>query len=143
MGFFGTSESYDGYQSISGNVAFTNGEVDTYSVDITNWTQFGFGGFDFWDVSNGDSFALFSNPLLGLPAGYISGDVLSGTATQFGTSFAALGFETGSYLNTLSFEGITDTIVINVGQEVKVPVPSTLALFALGVFGLATRVFKN
>ena len=134
LGFHSQNNSYDGYLASGGNIAFTAASnIDVYNMD-GDWTPFGTGGFGSWDSSSGDAWAMFADPRLGVPAGYVSGDSLSSFATKFNSSFAALGFTPGSYVTTLTNGNITDTVTVNIG---KIPAPGALAL--LGIAGIAGR----
>jgi hypothetical protein len=141
---FGGRTAFNGVQPSGGNVGM-GGFVDSYNIDLSlgKWLSIGSGGFTSWDTTSGDAFAMFSNPLLGLVAGYESGDSTSGAATKLNESFASLGMMRGSYLNIFSNGNFTDTILINVGPQVLVSEPATLAIFTLGAFGLAARRFKK
>lgn len=136
--------AFNGVQPSGGNVGI-GGFSDIYNIDLSqgNWLSIGSGGFTSWDTTSGDAFAMFSNPVLGLVAGYESGDATSGAATKLNSSFASLGLTSGTYLNTFSNGNFTDTILINVGPQVLVSEPATLAIFTLGAFGLAARRFKK
>jgi hypothetical protein len=134
---------FNGYNASQGIIAFTVSDVEFYGVDVSTWAAFGTDNFGNWDVSNGNALALFSDQHLGLEAGYISGNSLSGTATKSNSSFAELGFSTGSYLTTFTNGNVADTVRVNIGQQVSVPEPSTLAIFALGLMGLVSRRFRK
>ena len=76
---------------------------------------------------------LQSNPLIGVPNGYISGANISGNATKNSSSFASLGFTPGSYVSTLTNGSNVDTVTVNIGA---VPVPAAVWLFGSGLLGL-------
>jgi len=135
--FFGSFNGFNGYEAFDGAISVTGGLTDTYTVDIspdpTVWTPFGAGTFGQWDTSSGDAWSMFSNPVLGVPAGYVSGNAISSNATKFGATFNSLGFVTGSYVSTITgVTGVSDTITVNIGN---VPTPGTLAM--LGLAGIA------
>ena len=134
LGFFGTFNGYNGWLPNIGAFG-TGGSVDTYSMDAPFWTPYGSGDvFGNWDVNTGDAFVLFTNPVIGLPAGYISGDFISGTTTEFGATLAGLGMDVGSYVTTLTGD-VSDTVTINV-----LPTPGALALLGLcGLVGTRRR----
>jgi hypothetical protein len=87
----------------------------------------------------GDTFALDfvsqTNVFLYAPTGYVAGDNLAGTLTIAGTSIAEVGLADASYdfgqYGSVHF------------RSASVPEPSTLAIFALGMIGLASRRFKK
>lgn len=127
QGFISTSSAYDGYLPSFGAVAFTSGITDYYGMTQNTWTPLGPGNdFGNWDTSSGDAIALFSNPVLGVPTGYVSGDPLSSSATKFGTTLAALGFAEGVYVTTLTNGNFSDSV------RVIIPAPGTAALLGLG-----------
>lgn len=111
----GQSPGFNGYLPSSGNISFTSGATNFYGIDVVTWTPLGPGGFGTWDTSSGDAFAMFSNPVLGVPTGYVSGNPLSATATANGTTLAALGFTTGTFVTTLTNNQTTDTVTVIVG----------------------------
>lgn len=154
-GFAGLSGAYNGYLASSGGIAFTNGSTEFYNIDVGTWTPFGPGGFGTWDSASGDALALFTDPVIGVPTGYVSGNALSATATKNTTTLAVLGFTTGTYVTTLTNGLTTDTITVIVGGAPPepvapaVPVPSlqiwaliTLAVL-LGFFGMSARTSRS
>lgn len=71
---------------------------------------------------------------MAVPAGYVSEHWISSSATIPG-SIASLGLTPGEYLTTFSFQGVSDTVVVNVAA---VPEPALTALAVVGaVAGLA------
>ncbi|MFG0244167.1 MAG: PEP-CTERM sorting domain-containing protein [Phycisphaerales bacterium JB054] len=133
QGYIADSTGYDGFLDSLGAISFTGNNTNFYGIDVGTWTPFGStGNFFNWDSSYGNGFAMFSDPVLGVPAGYQSGDALSGGGTMFGTSIAALGMDEGSWVTTLTGpSGVVDTVTVNIG----IPAPGTAALLGLG--GLA------
>ena len=129
------SSGLDGHQAINKCGYFFIGPNvgDFYNVSGP-WTPFGTGHFMTWDTSNGDLFALGGNPVIGVPAGYVSGDPLSANATQNGATFVSLGFTRGSYVTTLANGNLTDTVTINV-----VPEPTSFGLICLVGLAAVTR----
>ncbi|NKB97759.1 MAG: PEP-CTERM sorting domain-containing protein [Pseudomonadales bacterium] len=135
QGYFGTFIGYNGILPTLGAFG-TDGSVDTYSLDVASYVPFGPGGsFIGLSSTSGDALVLFTDPVLGLPAGYISGAAIAGAATILGESFVSLGLTVGSYVNTFSNTDFSDTVTINIGR-VSVPEPGTLGLLALGLVGL-------
>jgi len=129
------SPGFNGYLASGGNISMNSSNSDYYAMDV-NWTAFGAGGFGNWDISGGDAFHMFSNPVLGLPVGYTSNSPLSASATKLGSSFASLGFSTGSWVTKLTGpNGVSDTVTVNIG----VPTPGAFALLGLAGVGAARR----
>lgn len=116
QGYGNDSPGFNGYQASSGNVSFT-ANISSYYGMNTNWTPFGTGGFGTWDTSSGDAWHMFSDPVLGLPVGYVSGDPLSATAVKNGATFASLGFVPGTYVTTLTSDGGSDTVTVLVASS--------------------------
>ena len=141
-GSAGSFAGFSGYLASGGNIA-TAGSTDLFNVSILTWTPFGTGGFGTWDASSGDAVALFSDPVLGLPLGYVSGGVLSGTGTALGASFASLGFTPGSYDSVLTEGSFTDTVTVNIGPSSPVSEPATVLLLGLGLVALGARHRKS
>lgn len=130
----GTSPSFNTIRPLGGNIAFTFGTTDIYTIDVP-WTPFGPGFSNTpWGPSSGDALALFSDPALGLPTGYVSGPIM-GSATRNSADFSSLGLTPGSYVTTITNGNVSDTVTVNV--IASVPEPATLALFAFGLTGLA------
>ena len=78
------------------------------------------------------SFSSFGAPTLYLPETYLSGSVISGSATYDNTTIAALGLAPGTYTYTAT--GVGNTFTVNIGS---VPEPSSLttASTAVGLIG--------
>jgi len=77
---------------------------------------------------------------------------LAGTSISisgvFLTNMAFSNFNTGFYTTSLlgphgSKATLRDGITLNIGNQIQVPEPSTLAIFALGIMGLVSRRFKK
>ena len=118
---------------------------DVYPTSAAAWEPFGGGGFgpDFSSAS-GDRIALFIGGEFGLPVGYVSDAQLSAAGTFVGETFASLGMVPGLYVTTFSNGGVSDSVTVNVGQDLSpVPEPATLALVALGFAGAAARMRRR
>lgn len=130
-----TAGGYNGYLASGGQISMNFAPVDFYNIGGADWTPFGSGGFGNWDVSGGDGWAMYGNPFLGIPVGYVSGTALNATASAVGTDFATLGFDLGSYVTTLVGGRGSQTVTVNV-----LPAPGSLALLGLaGVVGIRRR----
>lgn len=90
-----------------------------------------------------------TNDLLSARVGNISfsvGDVVSWSG-DFTTSVSLSSLNQGIYQTKSLYPNSTpqlqDYLTINIGSAINVPEPSTLAIFALGLMGLASRKFKK
>lgn len=138
QGYISDSTAYNGYLADLGAIATGSGNTNYYGMTQSTWTPFGsgLGIFGNWTSSSGDTVALFSDPVLGVPAGYVSGDPLSATATAAGQTFASIDFVPGTYVTTLvGPTGVSDSVIVNVG----IPAPGTAALLGLGGFAAIRR----
>jgi hypothetical protein len=108
-------------------------EVDYYA-GITGPTSFGSGGASLPTSSaSGDPVGVEGAfRALFVPAGYVSGNPLSDTATYDGQTFATLGVTPGRYEWTWG-TGANQNFTLDVGT---VPEPSTWAMVLLGFAGL-------
>jgi hypothetical protein len=121
------------------SIGTNNAVSDQYQVIETGPT-FGSGGLIGATFSSGDKIGVgvqFSQKTLFLPANYVSGSQLNGSATFVGETFVSMGITTGSYqwewgIDTPDY----DTLTLNVVSPSSVPEPSTLAVFALGGIGI-------
>jgi hypothetical protein len=90
------------------------------------------------------------SPILGVPAGYSSGDFLEGSATYVDASYASLGLIRGTYVYTWGAGAHADTLTVNVGSISSVsggadPVPeaSTWAMMLAGFTGLGALALRK
>jgi len=95
----------------------------------------------------GDAFLIDIGPNFGqfwMPLGYQSGQNINGSNTFIGSSLAGIGANNGTYIWTWGRNNAIDSLTVTVGTITNdVPEPSTLAIFALGIMGLASRKFKK
>jgi hypothetical protein len=85
---------------------------------------------------------------LDVPAGYISGGLLSGSSTFDNTTIASLGFTPGTYVFSWNSSvdsyvvgpAADDSITIQVGSAV--PEPSTWAMMLIGFAGLGFAGYR-
>ncbi len=129
---------FGGFDPNRGAFSSGTGATDYYNLDVTNWATLGTGGFGNWTSSIGDTIALRSDPMLGLPDGYFSGTAISSSGTASGSSLATLGLTPGSYVTTLTNGVNIDTVTVNVISAV--PEPSSM-LF--GVIGLSLMLIRR
>jgi hypothetical protein len=118
------------------------GDVDEYS-GASGPLSFGTGVFTSATTGTGDLVGI--QQLIGesgfvvVPTGYVSGALLSDTATYTDQSFATLGLTPGSYLYTFGTGADADTFTVNVA----VPEPASLTLLGtvlgLGFFAHCRR----
>ena len=78
-----------------------------------------------------------SLPVLIVPEGYASGDLLSDSATWDGTTLSTLGLTPGTY--TYTWDSGADSLAINIG----VPEPASLTLLASALFGLGLGAVRR
>ena len=140
----GYSGKYIDSNALADSFMAFNGGYSRIANNIT-WTQtLGSGIFsnNFGSKSGsmiGDTFGLHfisqSNVYLYASTGYQAGDILTGTLTIANTSVAGVGLADASY--NFGQYGTVDF------RSASVPEPSTLAIFALGIMGLASRRFKK
>jgi MYXO-CTERM domain-containing protein len=117
--------------------------VEVYS-GFSGPTSFGSGIGTLASSGSGDTFGIVEAfaPSFLVPAGYVSGGLLSGTATFAGQTLASLGATVGTYTWTWGSGATADSMTLNVGSSITaVPEPSAyaLALAGLGVLGFWGR----
>ena len=116
-------------------------------------SSFGPGGRTKASSGSGDDVFLLSVvgiPILGVPAGYSSGDFLEGSATYVDANFASLGLIRGTYVYTWGTGAHADTLTVNVGSISSVtggagPVPeaSTWVMMLAGFTGLGALALRK
>ena len=121
------SPSVEGYEALSGPGSF------------------GPGGQSLATSGTGDLFGIstdFSSLLMVVPANYVSGTALSGTATFVNASFASLGMTPGTYVWTWGSGVNADSFTLNIGSVV--PEPSSLTLMGIAVLcGLCSQIRRR
>jgi len=135
----GRTGSDQGFANGSNALAVGNtNSTDYFSVIFSGDGLFGNGGWPgHGDLHSGVFFGFDVNGLIYLPQGYhLTVGQLLGTTTYYNSTIASLGLLEGQY----NYEVNNDTIDLTIRQ---VPEPSTLAIFALGMMGLASRGFKE
>ena len=122
----GSAFSVDGYSGLSGPAAFGSG-----------------GAFDS-SSSSGDGFglngSLFGSPYVFVPAAYVSGTAIMGTATWSGATLASLGLTPGQYIYT---GDRLDSVIINIGPGVPEPATWAMMVIGFGAIGFAMRRGKR
>jgi len=134
-------------------VGASGAPMDVYSVAAVGASTFGTFGFVAAGVATGDAIAFASdlNHVFGpndwrlsVPAGYISGTQLSGSATFTGRSFASLGITPGTYTWSWGSSIATgDSVTLNAVSAVPEPSSVAMALAGLGVLGVWARRQKR
>lgn len=123
----------------------------TSSVTTTHWTGisgpagFGSGPQVFADSGTGTLVAVLANNGFELPSTYVSGSVVTGTATWNAQTIAGLGLTTGTYTWTWGTGPTADSFTLMIGSAPvpSTPVPSSLYLVTLGILALALlQVFR-
>ena len=104
-------------------------------------TSFGNGGFVTAAGGSGDTVSLDGSfagfVIVELPVGYVSGELLSGSA-NFTGDFESLGVDVGVFTSTITNAtgSVSDTITVNV---IGVPEPSSLTIVGIGAAVLISR----
>jgi PEP-CTERM motif len=115
-------------------ISFT---VASFLAPLSGPTSFGSGGLFPPTSGSGDLVGLQNGADLSvvyLPAGYVSGDMLSGTSTYVGQSLSSLGVTPGTYVWTWGTPGVdADSFTL---IAAIVPEPSTWAMLLLGFAAL-------
>lgn len=134
---FDLSGTTSGFVRADVGMVLGSGDFDAYLFTTPSSFggpgSFGTGVDDFTATSEtGDVFGLdFTFLNLGVPAGYVSGSPLSGSATFAGESFASLGITPGNYEWTWSTVTGTDSFTLQ-----AIPEPSTFALAVFSIMSL-------
>ena len=118
--------------------------ADLYDIpSLVGPSGFGSGGEFTADSGDGDLFGflgILQSDML-VPSGYVSGDLLDGSATYLNQSFDSMGLVGGTYTWTWeTASGGVDYLTL----EVVVPAPGALALFAVvGLAGARNRRVRS
>ncbi|MDA8564070.1 PEP-CTERM sorting domain-containing protein, partial [Mariniblastus sp.] len=121
---------FNGLSAVEGSLSFAgNGvPVDPYrTADFL--TPFGTSSFQTWDSQSGDPVAFFGDLAIGVPPGYVSGDLLSSRAAKSNATLSSLGLTPGSFTTNFVNSGFTDSLTVNVGPVNSVPEPSSAIVF--------------
>jgi len=118
-----------------GPTGFSSRDTYTFSSTVTGPSTIGSGTTQVQNTAGTGDYLLFNweTPFVAVPAGYNSGDPLSGSSTFAGQTFATLGITPGSYEWTWGSGASADSYTLNVGA---VPVPAAVWLFGSGLLGL-------
>ncbi len=120
----------------AGNVSDNN--VDAFKGITKGPTKFGPGGVTY-GTGTGDRVVIIGDDGdLDLPADYVSGSVLSDTATFSNATFASLGFTPGTYVYTWGTGANADSLTVT-----SAPEPSTWALLGLGMVTAGILVLRH
>ena len=111
-------------------------EIDGY-IGLSSYpASFGPGGYLPSSSGSGDPFAVYgAYAMVWLPAGYVSGNPISGTATWLNQSIASLGLTPGTY----TFAAPNDSVVVNIEGAVPEPATWAMLLIGFGAIGLVLR----
>jgi len=114
-----------------------------YFTSISGPATFGSGPQVLATSGSGPVVAVFGNTALYLPSGYVSGSVLSSTATWTNQTIAGLGLTPGVYTYTWGSGGTADSFVLTIGGSASVPsTPAPSSLYLLGTALAAARLIQ-
>jgi hypothetical protein len=113
---------------------------DSYS-GLSGPSSFGSGSSIFGSSGSGDLLGFEEIiSLLFVPASYVSGTALSGSATFDGQTFATLGLTPGTYV----YKWSSDSLTVKIGTASGViPEPSTWAMMLLGFVSLGCIALRR
>jgi hypothetical protein len=129
---------------IPGTVSFVFAAAGDVNLGSGGWTyygvpsgpsSFGDGGYVDASSSTGGDAGIYGGDVV-VPTDYVSDTPFSNSATWDSNTLSGLGLTLGSYTWTWGSGSDAGELVVNVGDE-AVPEPASLALFGVGVFGLA------
>lgn len=127
--FSASSSSGQGVHPAASFLEVSSGTVDLYN-SVSGPSSFGSGGFKFPSSGSGDRFGIrYGAGSLVVPAGYVSGNPLSGTSTYTNSSFAQLGLAPGTYTWTWGSGGNADSLTLKV-VDTAIPIQASLVIDA-------------
>jgi PEP-CTERM motif-containing protein len=128
-------------EPVRGTILLGPGASVDFYAGVTGPTSFGAGDVTFASSLSGDAFGLDGIPeqTIVVPAGYMSGTALSGSATYTGQTFASLGLTPGTYVYTWGSGPTADSLTINIEA---IPEPGTWAMMTLGFAALGLAGFR-
>jgi hypothetical protein len=130
IGNAGSAMFYDSHGGTANFDLYTNNFSAGYT---TSTTGHAFGIWNYLGNSSGN---------VEIDQSYISGTALFGQGTLTGWTFSKLGLVNSGLWLTMK-NGETVTVTLNGANASSVPEPSTLAIFGLGLIGLASRRLKK
>jgi hypothetical protein len=122
----------------NGSVGVGSGSSDVYT-GVNTPASFGPGGFTFASSNSGGLLEIIGNGL-DVPAGYVSGTMISGSSTYVGQTLASLGLTPGKYVDTWGEGADADSLTINIAG---IPEPSTWGMMALGFAALGLMGWRG
>jgi hypothetical protein len=142
LSLFGSGSGPGGIHPSDGYIETGSGSEQIYTT-ISGPANFGSGGITDASTTTGGLVAVNVSPNeLSVPSGYVSGTLLSNSATFDNATFASLGATPGTYTWTWGKGAHADSFTLQIGPA-AVPEPSTWAMMLAGFVGLGFAAIRK